>query len=217
MSSDRFQPTVTAWEKAARSPVFAQRIHPSGRHPSTYRASGFDAAEEVATIIPPNDELTIGDFGAGDGRVAAHLAERYGHVVAFDASPTMLRRLAENVPDVTGILWDGVDVLELEEPLDALVTINVLIHHTYEDGAAILANLARTVRPGGILAVQVPIYDLATPPTSWTSVGTWTPSEFLKAAALAELNVEAMHANPGTYTPGAAGPHHHRLHHLIRP
>ena len=97
-------------------------------------------------------EWSVGDFGCGTGQVSAALSPYVKRVMAVDESPAMLaaarRRLdgAANVELLSGAL----DALPVDDAsLDAAVLFLVL-HHV-SDPAPALAEVARTLKPGGRL------------------------------------------------------------------
>jgi ubiquinone/menaquinone biosynthesis C-methylase UbiE/DNA-binding transcriptional ArsR family regulator len=105
-----------------------------------------------AALLDPS--LVVADLGCGTGQTTAALAPFVGRVVAVDESSAMLaaarRRLADhgNVELRSGRLED-LPVADGE--LDAAILSLVL--HFVVDPAAVLAEAARTLRPGGRLLV----------------------------------------------------------------
>jgi ArsR family transcriptional regulator len=105
-----------------------------------------------AALLDPS--LVVADLGCGTGQTTAALAPFVGRVVAVDESSAMLaaarRRLADqdNVELRSGRLED-LPVADGE--LDAAILSLVL--HFVVDPAAVLAEVARTLRPGGRLLV----------------------------------------------------------------
>ena len=100
------------------------------------------------------------DVGAGPGLVSLELAERVGttgHVVALDASPRWREHLAAQIRTrglrqvelLTGRLED----VELVEGAYDLVFARWVLSFLPDAGAAI-QRLAKTLAPGGVLAVQ---------------------------------------------------------------
>lgn len=100
--------------------------------------------------------MRVVDVGTGTGFVAAGLSPRVGRVIGVDNSPAMLRTARENLEAL------GADNVELvagdlsELPLaggsvDAAFA-NMVLHHA-EDPAAMLAEMARVVRPGGPVVI----------------------------------------------------------------
>ncbi len=100
--------------------------------------------------------MTVADVGTGTGFVAAGLAPRVDRVIGVDGSPAMLARAGENLAEL-GVanvdLRDG-DVAELPLPDDCVdaAVANMVLHHA-TDPAAMLAEMARVVRPGGAVAI----------------------------------------------------------------
>jgi SAM-dependent methyltransferase len=207
-----------AWEAAGRRGS-DQSISPAGAHGRTaYDSSGRWSAYHLTEVFPPHPDLTLLEFGCGNGRVTQHLAGRYGHILAVDFADSMLEQMREmELPGVTPICWNGLDCREeLYGRVDAAYSDSVLLHNTHADGATILANLARCVIPGGLLAIQLPVYEVPREPTSWIDVGCWTAQELRHAAAVAGCEVIALYPNPGAFEYGRIGPNHDRLHVLRR-
>ncbi len=120
---------------------------------SFYNEGVIDALAERAEVGPDSQVL---DVGTGTGFIAAGLAPRARHVVGVDSSPAMLAVAAGNVAalglgNVT-LVEGGVDALPLADgSVDAAVA-NMVLHHA-TDPTIMLTEMARVVRPGGIVAV----------------------------------------------------------------
>jgi len=120
---------------------------------SFYNAGVIDALAEHATVGP---QSTVVDVGTGTGFVAAGLARVAAAVVGVENFPGhayrrrgQLERLGlHNVE-----LREGdVDALRLpDDSVDAAVA-NMVLHHAVEP-ATMLTEMARVVRPGGMVAV----------------------------------------------------------------
>ncbi len=106
------------------------------------------ALETAATIAGPLDVL---DVGAGPGHVARALRAGRGdvRVWAVEPEPESARALAGSVEEVHATL-DGVG----RDGFDLALLLDVLEH--VPDPAALLAQVAARVRPGGALLVSVP-------------------------------------------------------------
>lgn len=107
---------------------------------------------------------TIVDLGAGTGQFALAAARRFGHVVAVDVSPVMLKLLGDRVSalGLTNLecVQGGFLSYEHVGPLvDGVYTRNAL-HHLpdFWKGLALL-QIARIMRPGAILRIRDLIYD----------------------------------------------------------
>lgn len=221
MTNLRLTDVVNLWEDAATRDDARGAIHPAG-HLSleAYIASGREAALELAGLIgPPGpDNVSVIDFGAGDGRVSIPLAALGYGVLSVDGSPTMLDRLRENAPELPTVLSDGRDLYgdiaeALLEPdvveVDVVVALAVLIHHRHPDAALLIRSLRDVARPGGRLILDLPIYEVGADPDGWTDVSVWTLAELGVVAELLELDVERAIEHPGAFRHG--GPRHDSL------
>ncbi len=91
------------------------------------------------------------DAGCGTGRVAVELARRGLEVVGVDIDPSMLEVARGKDPNLLWVVGDlaGVD---LGRRFDAVVMAgNVMIYLEPGTEAAVVANLARHLEPGGAL------------------------------------------------------------------
>jgi ArsR family transcriptional regulator len=106
----------------------------------------------LAALLDPS--WIVADLGSGTGQTAAVLAPFVGRVIAVDESSAMLaaarRRLEQhdNVELRTGRLED----LPIDD-VTADVAILSLVLHFVVDPAAVIAEAARVLRPGGRLLV----------------------------------------------------------------
>src|SRR5271165_2894979 len=112
------------------------------------------ASEVLARLenIPP--DATVLDVGCGTGRVTEALLALVprGRVLAFDASTDMVA-LARNRLGDRAEVWcqDALD-LDLDEPVDAILSTATL--HWVTDHDRLWERLARALRPGGMLEIQ---------------------------------------------------------------
>jgi trans-aconitate 2-methyltransferase len=113
---------------------------------------------EVLERLPLRGDETVLDAGCGSGRVTELLIERLpnGHVVALDQSLSMLdearRRLARFGDRVAYVQADLGQPLPVESAVDAI--LSTATFHWVPDHDALFANLARVLRPGGMLVAQ---------------------------------------------------------------
>lgn len=109
-------------------------------------------AEVVAALLP--GDLVVADLGCGTGDLAARLARHVGRVVGIDRSAAMLkaaRRRAEGLPNVE-LQRGDLEALPLEDgSCDAALLVLALGYVADPDAA--VAEAARILRPGGVLAV----------------------------------------------------------------
>src|ERR687884_217428 len=92
------------------------------------------------------------DVGCGTGRMAEALLELVprGRVLGIDASPDMVALARERLGDRADVWACDVLDLELDEPVDAIVSKATL----HWDHDRLWPRLAAALRPGGILETQ---------------------------------------------------------------
>jgi SAM-dependent methyltransferase len=104
-----------------------------------------------ADLIERLGPRTVLDAGCGTGRVAIELARRGLEVTGVDVDASMLARARAKAPDLTWVLGDLADV-DLGRTFEAVVLAgNVMIYLAPGTEAAVVANLARHLAPGGSL------------------------------------------------------------------
>jgi ubiquinone/menaquinone biosynthesis C-methylase UbiE len=120
---------------------------------SFYNEKVIDALADRAKVTGTSKVV---DVGTGTGFVAAGLAPRAAAVVGVDNSPGMLAIADRNLHalNVTNVrLLEGeLDALPLDDDSVDGAVANMVLHHA-PDPAAMLAEMARVVRPGGVVAV----------------------------------------------------------------
>ncbi|HUA74117.1 MAG TPA: methyltransferase domain-containing protein [Solirubrobacteraceae bacterium] len=113
--------------------------------------------EVLSRLELKGDELVL-DAGCGSGRITQALIERVpeGHVVAADASASMVAAARERLPgaDVRQVdLLDlDLEALGLERPFDAI--LSTATFHWILDHERLFARLHGALRPGGRLLAQ---------------------------------------------------------------
>jgi trans-aconitate 2-methyltransferase len=108
--------------------------------------------------LPLDGDERVLDAGCGSGRVTELLAERLprGHVIALDASPSMVNaarvRLSPYGERVSYVVADLGRPLPIEGTVDAV--LSTATFHWVPDHDALFANLAAILRHGGWLVAQ---------------------------------------------------------------
>ena len=97
---------------------------------------------------------TVLDAGCGSGRITAKLIERLprGHVVALDASASMVAAARERLGPGADLRQGDLLELELEQPVDAI--FSTATFHWIADHDLLFARLHAALRPGGRLLAQ---------------------------------------------------------------
>jgi ubiquinone/menaquinone biosynthesis C-methylase UbiE len=121
------------------------------------RRDAWQKPHEVITALALAPDAAVADIGAGTGYFAvrfAHMVPR-GRVYAVDLEPDMVRYLGErakkaglaNLTPVQGAAGDP----RLPAPVDLAILVDV--YHHVPDRIAYFRTLARSLKPGGRLAI----------------------------------------------------------------
>lgn len=112
------------------------------------------ASEVLARLEGVAPDATVLDIGCGTGRVTEALLALVprGRVLALDASADMVALARRRLGDRAEIWCQDVLDLNLDEPVDAIVSTATL--HWVTDHDRLWARLARALRPGAVLEVQ---------------------------------------------------------------
>jgi ubiquinone/menaquinone biosynthesis C-methylase UbiE len=114
--------------------------------------------EAVAWMTGPGRSVVL-ELGAGTGKLTELLHENGHDVLASDPSPEMLMRLAARVP-VKHVLATAEHIPLRSRSVDLVVCAQSF--HWFDHDRA-LAEIARVLRPGGVLALVWNTYDVSIP------------------------------------------------------
>ena len=104
-----------------------------------------DLASPVVELLAPRPGERILDLGCGDGVLTAKLAELGCSVVGVDGAPDMVRSAVARGVDAR--IMDG-QALAFGPEFDAVFS-NAALHWMKADPDAVIAGVARALRPGG--------------------------------------------------------------------
>jgi SAM-dependent methyltransferase len=159
-----------AWEDlAALDPLWAV-LAVSGRRFGRWDRDGFlqTGKETVAGVLRtgarfgvPEGHGTALDFGCGAGRLTLAISEHFDACLGLDISEQMLGKAREHTRDRVNCCFavhDGNDLLELQTGTFDLVLSYLVLQHVPPAAAkaSLIAELVRVLRPGGLLAFQLP-------------------------------------------------------------
>ena len=148
--------TVLARRQTASQEFFASG---AGRW-DRLRGELFGPAAHLPTLAGLlDDRWVVGDLGCGTGAMAASLAPFVARVVAVDRSADMLQAAASRLREHPNVeLKPGeLEALPIADATLDAATLILVLHHV-PDPAVVLADVARTLRPGGrlLLADMLP-------------------------------------------------------------
>lgn len=93
------------------------------------------------------------DVGCGTGLTDALVAREFARVAGIDPSPALLERARRTSPAVDYRPYDGREIPFEDASFDLVFAINVFHHVERAAQPALAAEMARVVRPGGIVAI----------------------------------------------------------------
>ena len=99
----------------------------------------------------PGDGGHVLDVATGTGLVAAELRRRGFHVTGLDQSAEMLARARQRFGDGVALVEASAEQLPFDEATFDHLTVTYLLRYVTDPGVA-LRELARVVRPGGVVA-----------------------------------------------------------------
>lgn len=120
---------------------------------STYerRAASGENVHGEADFVQRFEPASVLDAGCGTGRVGRELARRGLDVIGVDIDVEMLNTARRKSPGVEWVLGD-LATIELKRQFDAVVMAgNVMIFLAPGTEGAVVANMARHLRPNGLL------------------------------------------------------------------
>ena len=128
---------------------------------ATGRAEVGGVLEHIAALGLAPGRQTAVDFGCGAGRTAIALSASFDEVIGIDISEGMLATARSLAPEGSGLRFvraegPGTGLAAIPDDSVDLVYSSLVIQHMPADlGREALAEMARVLRPGGVVAVQV--------------------------------------------------------------
>jgi SAM-dependent methyltransferase len=167
MSSSDAQSVRSTWDQLGRTdPMWAVLSAPGQRdgvwQVEDFLATGEDGVDYVLKQLGEcGAELgeRVLDFGCGIGRLSFALAKHADQVTGVDIAASMIDQAGRLNPEPGRIRFvhsDGETLPFQNNSFDSAVSLIVLQHAPAAVSLRCLLDLARVVRPGGILTFQVP-------------------------------------------------------------
>ncbi|MGH9134801.1 MAG: class I SAM-dependent methyltransferase [Ilumatobacteraceae bacterium] len=118
-----------------------------------YRSTRALLRQLLEPSLPPGGRFL--DVGCGTGATGGWLGER-GDLVAVDFEPQALTLFGERHSSIGVIAADAGGLPLASDSFDAVLCVTVLCHRSIPDPSAVVRELARVVRPGGVLCLWEP-------------------------------------------------------------
>jgi SAM-dependent methyltransferase len=103
--------------------------------------------------LGPTESMRVLDVGCGVGLVEQRLSRKVKKIVGVDLGVATLRTAVKNAPDASALAYDGLQLPLRANSFDAALAICVLHHVPQAARGDLIREIARTVRPGGFVAV----------------------------------------------------------------
>lgn len=120
--------------------------------------AGYERTLERACHFLRVDDRVI-EFGCGTGTSALRLAPATGHLLATDLSPEMIaiareKAQAAGCANLRFEVQSSEGIVQADGSFDAALAFNLL--HLVHDRQAVLANIRRLLKPGGLFISKTP-------------------------------------------------------------
>lgn len=115
-----------------------------------YERTRPDYPDAVLDLVPVDEASVVADIGAGTGKLTRVLARRYRRVIAVEPLDRMRAILARVVPDAEARVGTAEALPLADGVMDAVFAAQAF--HWFDADRA-LPEIARVLRPGGVLAV----------------------------------------------------------------
>ena len=132
------------------------------------RATGAWTAGQLRSALAIESVDTVLELGCGAGRIGREIAPHCGQWIGVDISPNMIRVADRRLEECDNVRLEVLERTSLEMfetgSVDKAYTVAVLCHMDKEDLFLYLRELARVLKPGGLVYLET--WNLADP-TGW--------------------------------------------------
>ena len=146
------------WNQRAATPEAALASVDGSTSEEVVRHTGRYAAAQVSAALDIGAEDCVLELGCGVGRIGRELADHCDHWIGVDISENMIQHARERLSDKSNVDFhqlsrSRLDMLD-DDSVDKAYSIAVFCHMDKEDLYLYLQDLARVVRPGGMIFVE---------------------------------------------------------------
>jgi len=99
------------------------------------------------------ERRSVLDLGCGVGLMSRYVGEYFGELQGVDIAPGVVERAAAHFPEGKFQLYDGQRIPFEDASFDVAFTVCVLHHVPPEQWASLVAEMARVLKPGGLLYI----------------------------------------------------------------
>src|SRR5262245_31714726 len=127
-----------------------------------YRERADNPLLRAIEAVPRAGKRVAADLGCGIGPLLPTLAARFRHVHAIDFAQGMLQRARERCAGIANVEFHErrlTDLGHLAGQIDVAVAVNSLVQPTVTEIEAVLEQVRRILRPGGLFLGIVPAID----------------------------------------------------------
>ncbi len=147
------------WNFWARDLIKAQHaVIPGFGNQEAFNTSGQNSASKLLSYVSPAN--TVLEIGCGTGRILKHIAPHCKEIHGLDVSKKMLTFASQYLNEFSNVhlhCTKGYDLkLFPNNSFDVVFAFYVLQHIVREHAVYYLTEMARVVKPGGILAFEMP-------------------------------------------------------------
>jgi SAM-dependent methyltransferase len=107
----------------------------------------------LAAALPPGCEGAVLDVGCGVGNYHSLLSGKVSRLVGIEVSAQCIAAARARHPGVEYEVYDGIHIPHADGTFDAAFTICVLHHVPVAQRRALVGDIRRTLRPGGLFAI----------------------------------------------------------------
>ena len=122
-------------------------------HDFFIRVKADELVASCARQLGSLERRSVLDVGCGVGLMSRYVGERFGELCGVDVAPGVVEQAAAAVPQGKFQLYDGKRIPFGDETFDVAFTVCVLHHVPPEQWQSLVAEMARVLKPGGLLYI----------------------------------------------------------------